>query len=335
MSLSSLEPRYWIHWARESQRSSEDEFITTAHRLRECSLFSDAGLAILLLRHPKKHIRISTMGHDLSHPNEIQLGEIGDTTGTDLLQLIKQGRFCVRLYNLNAQQDALAHLSRKLGREFDECVPGASTVDEEAFLEISSPKALDFLRVETLHQACWQIRGKRVMNVFPSRTPIVAPSTLDAVAAGEHNHPLYYEPAFDQHARIIEQSQGQMATCPALQPFSTVNADETCVVLTTRYQTHSSKLRTELHRVNLHLRRFIPVQDPDQSAALGGWLKQRIARFLPQKNVPPPTCSFFLNSNVHQRAESEKKRSPLFKADQTVPISVEGGPSISYISAET
>ncbi|MGI9471079.1 MAG: hypothetical protein ACR2NZ_06085 [Rubripirellula sp.] len=332
MSLSLLEPRYWMHWDPTAKPCLDEASLTTSHRLRECSLFTDDGLAALLSRHPRQDTRLTTMGHDLSHPTEIQYGEIGSASGRELLDLVRHGRLCLQLHNLCSRRDAIATLTRNLGREFDECF-GSQAQESGAFLEISSPQSLHYLHTECDHQVNWQIRGERTQKTYPATQPLVSSNTLDSIASGSHDHPLYYEPAFERHAQQVKQSAGWLSTTPALTPSLTVNSNELTVVLTTMHSTPRSTRLVHIHRANHFIRRFMPVRSPDRTLAACRWLKRCLGRRIAPQTQQLPPITFQVNSR-NSLASNTKPFDRNGESGGIARVPIDTNPSLASIPAK-
>ena len=324
MSCSSLNPRYWMHWDPTVPSCVDESSIATTHRLGDSSQFGDSALAELLSRYPRSDVRLSKMGRTFEHPNELQLGECGALAGAELLDLIRTGRFCLKLLRIDTKRDALATLTRNLGQEVDECLKASFEVGT-ATLEISSPHAIHYLSVELTHQATWQIRGQRSIRLFADSDTIVNSNTKASIASGQHPQPLYYEPEFEVGSQAIEQSPGSLVSIPAWQPFLIKNSGDLSVVLTTRHQTQHTRRCVEIHRANAFLRRFVPVNPPHQTGSVSGWLKQRIGMRLPINPVADRPTTFAVTKDRIDHPEECTNRAASVTATQAVnaPIQIQ------------
>ena len=132
-----------MHWDPTERYCLDESSIATAHRLQECSLFRDDALAELLSRYPRTDIRVTTMGGTLAHPNELQDGNLGDLSGAELLYRIRFGRLRLQLLRLGAKRDALASLTRNLGREVDECLNSSFEMENATLTNIEGYQADD------------------------------------------------------------------------------------------------------------------------------------------------------------------------------------------------
>ncbi len=146
MKETSKGPLYLMRWDHSCDHRLGRDVVETTHRLAELPIFSDEGLAAILDRYPREALRVTTMGDNPAHPNQLQHGKLGGYSGFDMIDMIRRGRLCLRICSVATHHQALARIVQRLCSEMMECQPGLRTYDHDGDLEISSPTAMNVLR---------------------------------------------------------------------------------------------------------------------------------------------------------------------------------------------
>ena len=258
MQATSKGPRYLMRWNHSSDQRIGRDVVETTHRLGELPIFSDERLTAILDRCPRQALRVNTMGNNPAHPSHLQLGQLGGCSGSELIQMIRRGRLCVRICSVATHDEELGRIVQRLCGEMMECQPGLRTYGHDGDLEISSTGAMNYYGIDIQLNAAWQIRGTRTVWVYPTGSPFVHQRALQEVVASNESNPLYYEPAFEDQSLPLQQTAGSMLALPQHMPYRTVNDDGLSVTLTTKFVTRESERRNSIHCANHMLNRFFP-----------------------------------------------------------------------------
>ena len=238
------------------QRIGRD-VVETTHRLAELPIFSDEGLAAILDRYPREALRVNTMGNDPAHPSQLQHGKLGGYNGSELIQMIRRGRLCLRICSVATHDAELGRIIQRLCGEMMECQPGLRTHGHDGDLEISSPGAMNYYGIDIQLNAAWQILGTRTVWIYPCGNPFVHQRTLEEVV--DQKNPTRC--TMNQRLMISAAAATDIrkhARAPQHTPHRTVNNDGLSVMLTTKYVTRESQRRNSIHCANHMLNRFFP-----------------------------------------------------------------------------
>ena len=289
-----------MRWNHSSDQRIGRDVVETTHRLAELPIFSDEGLAAILDRYPREALRVNTMGNDPAHPSQLQHGKLGGYNGSELIQMIRRGRLCLRICSVATHDAELGRIIQRLCGEMMECQPGLRTHGHDGDLEISSPGAMNYYGIDIQLNAAWQILGTRTVWIYPCGNPFVHQRTLEEVVASKESNPLYYEPAFDDQALPLQQTSGSMLALPQHMPHRTVNNDGLSVMLTTKYVTRESQRRNSIHCANHMLNRFFPSDKRSiATSGLGPAAKRLLVRIagarLSDTSIQPIEPTFCVN----------------------------------------
>ncbi len=318
MSTSFAEPQYLMRWDPSNDPVACCDVVTAGHRLTELSSFSDTGLADLFDRYPSDETTVSTTGNHPAYPNQWQIGELGDHSGERLVGLIRQGRLVLHFHNLHQCPSPLAPITQRLQREWMECLPGLQTSGHRAGMVIASPTTMGYYTFESASAIHWQVRGTTRYWIYPRDDAFLSPRSVEDVLTGQRVDSVYFEPAMDDRAHIIDLEPGQMISLPQHTPYRTENVDGLCVSLQTNHLTKHDKRRNQIHVANRMLRNRLPFRF--QSTVDTGWsatIKRMIAC----------TASRNLSQTSIQRTVADRSRhiKPTFRVhadaiDGTAPL---------------
>ncbi len=294
-------PKYLLRWDHQCDQRLLRDVVSTTHRLAELSIFSDQGLASIIDRYPRDEMTVTTMGDNPAHPSELQFGTFDDHDGRVWIDMVRRGRLCLRLSNLARNSDLLGQIVQRLCGEMMECQPGLHTDSHEGDLWISSPYAIHYFGIDLQPTVRWQIRGHRQVSHYPVGQPFVSERDLEKIVSDGKARPLYYEPAFDQHATCCEQIPGDVLGLPLHTPYRIATSGTLSLTLTTKYQTRQSHRTTAVIRGNEQLNRWLPNQDHSVSVTgVKSVVKQSLSRLLGKPTPTIPTASFRVDPNASQ-----------------------------------
>ncbi len=303
MSQLSTTPKYLMRWDHQSDQRLLRDVVRTTHRLNELPIFSDEGLASLIDCYPAAAMIVTTMGDNPAHPSELRHGTFADHDGRQWIDMIRRGRLCLRLTGVARHHDALGDLVNRLCGEMMECQPGLHTDSHDGDLWITSPYAIHYLGIDLQPAVFWQIRGQRRVSHYPLAEPFLLQRDLEQTVAGNSTRPLYYEPAFEQHAQTEQQAPGDALGLPLHTPHRITTSGTLSLTLTTSYQTRQSRRRNEILRANDRLHRWLPNQNRsleiNNAKSLAKRLMVRLVdRFAAPCQISPPEASFRVDPNA-------------------------------------
>ncbi len=300
MKEASTGPLYLMRWDHSRDQRLGRDVVQTIHRLGELPVFSDEGLAAILDRYPREALQVVTMGNNPTHPSQLQLGKLGGYSGSELIEMIRRGRLCLRVCSVATHHPELARIVQRLCGEMMECQPGLRTYDHDGDLEISSPAAIKYYGIDIQPNVAWQIRGTRMAWVYPTGEPLVSRRTLETIVAANDSMPLHFEPAFDDLAQQFQQTSGSVLALPQHTPYRIVNDYDLGVTLTTKYMTRESERRNNAHRANHILNRFFPSDTRSvATSGFGSAAKRLFLRVAPNRltdtSIQPMDPTFCVN----------------------------------------
>ena len=136
-----------------------------AHHLHQSELFDDACLAALIDKYPRKWLQAFTMGTNPECRKDWAAVEIGEISGTEILQAVMRGRLWLNILNTQEVDARFKHLLDRLYDGLAEQCRGFSTLTRSGTLLVSSPGAQVYYHVDGPPNFLWHIRGeKRVMS---------------------------------------------------------------------------------------------------------------------------------------------------------------------------
>ncbi len=142
-----------------------------------------------------------------------------------------------------------------------ECQPGLHTDSHDGDLWITSPYVIHYFGIDREPNVFWQIRGHRKIAHYPLAEPFVLNQTLEQIVARGQTRPIYFEPAFDKQAHLVEQVPGDVLGLPLHTPYRVATSGTLSLTLTTKYQTRQTNRQIEVLSANQRLNRWMPNQN--------------------------------------------------------------------------
>lgn len=329
-------PRFLLHWEHQCDQRLLRDVVRVDHRLGQLAIFSDSGLADLLDHYPKSAMIVTTMGHTPEHPSELRRGAFEQYDGRHWIEMIRRGRLCLRLTNVCRHSQYLGEIVQRLSAEMMECQPGLHTDSHDGDLWLQSPYTIQYYDIDRIPNVSYQIRGGRRVLHYPLAEPFVLDRTLEKIAAGIHPLPLYFEPAFDQHAELVDQIPGSALGLPMHTPYRATTCGTLSVMLTTRYQSRQTHRRLQVLTANERINRWNSNQSRSTDTdGLRPLAKRMIGRLLQPANDPPkPTLApaFRVDPDAPE-CVGELNTTPFETNDQVDPTTVPIFPGLSAQSA--
>lgn len=252
----------FTNWTAETTRGWGAQVSHLTHRLHESELFSDAALARLIEKAPRRNYHVCTMsttGHDARAWRD---GEIVGLSGEEVLECVRRGHLWINVQRLPEIDPAYGALLDAIFAEVEGRVPGLETFKRQMTFLISSPKAQVYYHCDVPGQTLWQLRGSKRVYVYPNTEPFLQPETMENIILGTQQEEAPYDPSFDEHATIIDLQPGEMLHWPLNAPHRIVNHDVVNVSMTTEYWTKAIRDSYAVHYANGILRRNLGVRSP-------------------------------------------------------------------------
>jgi hypothetical protein len=228
------------NWQSHHQKLFGEHSLQLSHSLAESELFSDAALARLIEQSPREKYHVNYSQKTPGNPPKRREGEIRDLSGSDVLDVVKNGNIWI---NLTAPADVDPRYGALLDAiydEFEDRVPGFHSYKRRLTILISSPNVSVKYHSDVPGQSLWQVRGEKKLYVYPAKAPFISQPALEKLILGQlRETDMPYEPWFDDYAEIHDLTPGQMIHWPLNGPHRVVNGNMLNVSFTTEHWTDS------------------------------------------------------------------------------------------------
>lgn len=225
------------------------------HRLAECELFTDPSLERLLDNYPRDSLHITTMGERFEDGGW-QTGRVGERSGKEILQAIRNGHLWLNVKHLHVHDRSLGRLLDDLYEELQQCWQARVPRWRAGTLLLSSPTAFVHYHADSVPNILWHIRGQKRVYVYPVDDPELAPpDALERICAGQQDEALPHRSSFDQKAQIVDLEPGQAVAWPQNSPHRVENLAGMNVSLSTEHLNSAARRLVNVRRANRLLRR--------------------------------------------------------------------------------
>ena len=128
-------------------------------------------------------------------------------------------------------------------------------LNREAFIFLSSPGSVTPFHMDPEHNILLQIRGEKVMTVFPAGDPELVPAVQsETFHAGGHRN-LNWRDDFRERGTAVKLLPGDAIHVPVKAPHFVENGAAVSVSLSVTWRSERSVAESELHGLNALLRR--------------------------------------------------------------------------------
>ncbi len=249
-----------------------------AHGLSRDPLFTDAGLAELLDRYPREDVGVYTMGEG---PDSWRRGRLGDISGSELVQAVKDGNLWLNLRGSSARDAYLGAMNRRIFGELTRALPGFAPFRTDLALLISSPGARVSYHLDVPRVMLFHVRGRKRVFVYPREAPYIAAQDLERVVTGATTEAIPYDHGFDAGAQVFDLDPGDMLSWPQNGPHRIENGPDLNVSLSVEYMTPAALMRANAVLANAWLRERSGYDGGLEARPGPGWLpKFALARLL-------------------------------------------------------
>ena len=243
-------------WNDTHTRDYGNTLVHIGHRLHLSPLFTDAAIERLIETYPREHYDLHTMAPSAHDSTSWREGDIGDSTGREVMEAIRNGQIWLNLRKVMKVSRPYAEILERMFAEIEAHVPGLRTYKHNFGILISSPKAQVFYHSDIPGQSLWQIRGHKRVYLYPNVEPFLPQEGLEAIVLNEADEQdLPYHPSYDEAAAVVDLQPGEMLHWPLNAPHRVVNLDTLNVSITTEHYTTEIRNAYVVNYANGILRR--------------------------------------------------------------------------------
>ena len=223
-------------WQEKHSLLFDRQNIKLNHRLRETGLFTEEAIGRLIEKASAKQYTLNTMGHDKG-VNEWRHGEIGELSGQDVINTIRNGRVWLNVFRIMDIDPAYDRVLNQIFDEFEMLVPSLNTYNRNITLLISSPNIQVYYHADIQGQSLWQLEGKKRVYVYPVCDALLSEQSIEKILMHETEEEVPYQSWFDEYAAVHDLEPGQMMHWPLFGPHRVENHDCLNISVTTEHWT--------------------------------------------------------------------------------------------------
>ncbi len=247
------------------------------HNFADNILFTDGQLALLIdlaREHGPQHYTLGALNED-GYGDKWQNGVIGDMSGADVLQAIKNGRLWLQLQGLREMAPHYHSIAEEAFRQLKQANKDFSYHNLTSNLLISSPAARVLCHLDCAEVILWHIRGrKRVYLYDMDKIEFCADETIEKVILRESEEEIAYRREWDEVASIYDLEPGQAANWPHFWPHRVDNISDLNVSLQTEFYSKKGIREYGIRFANGLLRRRAGITPaPVKTTGLGALAK--------------------------------------------------------------
>jgi len=233
------------------------------HNLANNPLFNDDNLADLIdlaRKNGPQHYTLGALNED-GYGDKWQNGVIGDMSGTDVLQAVKNGRLWLQLQGLREIAPHYHAVTEDAFSQLKQANDQFSYHNVTSNLLISSPGARVLCHLDCAEVILWHIRGrKRVYLYDMDKIAFSADETIEKVILRESEEEIAYRPEWDDVASIYELEPGQAVNWPHFWPHRVDNISGLNVSLQTEFYSNKGIREYGVRFTNGLLRRRVGIK---------------------------------------------------------------------------
>lgn len=230
-----------------------DRHVVLHHKLVDHPLLTQAAIAALAERLPEDQVEYNL--------GQLPLGITAEETPGNALSIADT----IRTIGENGSWLVLKNVERDptYGALLDEALAPLAPIVErttgpmqhrEAFLFLTSPDSVTPFHMDPEHNILLQIRGSKVMTVFPaSDNSLVPPEKSEHFHQGGHRN-LVWEEGFAAKGTHVQLAPGDAILVPVKAPHFVHNGDAVSISFSITWRSERSVAESELHSLNRLLR---------------------------------------------------------------------------------
>lgn len=223
------------------------------HQYHDLDLSSDESLIQLLDTYPREWLQCFTMGYNPEDYTEWKAVHIGNSSGKEILEAIKKGRFWVNIINIDKGSKVFDKLISSIYQKLNANCPYLKTAKAGySALILSSPGIQVYYHIDAEANMLWHFRGQKKLWVYPRNEKFSPQKELEKVVAHERDEDMPYKKEYDKHAVSFEINGGDVLSWPMHSPHRVENLSFN-VSLTTSYTSNQTRRVNGVHSANYFL----------------------------------------------------------------------------------
>ena len=264
--VSAMSDPIITNWDAENIAAFGARPLKFKHRAHLSPLFSDETLAQLIERSPRENYYVNTMDIASQDRRTRREGEIGDLSGKQVLEAVRNGHIWILLLFPERAVSGYGDLLEQIYDEIHEHVPALKIMKKKLSILISSPDIPVFYHCDLAGQTLWQVRGQKTVYVYPNHAPYLPQPNLEKIVLNEaHEISLPYQREWDSTADVFTIEPGDMLHWPLNAPHRIQNASCVNVSFTTEHTTPEVRRTYVVNYGNGILRRVAGLEHLSQT----------------------------------------------------------------------
>lgn len=216
--------------------------VSFQHQFNQNGMFEDEPLAALIELARDLGPDYYTLGslNDDGYGDKWQTGILGEMSGHEVLEAIRNGRLWLQLQQLKEVAPEHHELAEQAFRELKQSNPGFSYHKLTSNILISSPSARVLCHLDCAEVILWHIRGRKRVYLYDlTKKEFANEQTIEKVIMRETEEEIPFDPDWDGDAQVYDLEPGQAVNWPHFWPHRVDNLEGLNVSLQTEF--YSSK----------------------------------------------------------------------------------------------
>ncbi len=242
----------------ENARGLTQKETLLGHNFAENPLFGDEKLTELIDLARQTGPQYYTLGalNEDGYGDKWQNGVIGDMSGKDVLEAIKNGRLWLQLQGLREIAPHYHGVAEEGFKQLKQANNKFSYHNLTSNLLISSPEAKVLCHLDCAEVILWHIRGRKRVYLYDlDKVEFSADETIEKVILRESEEEIAYRPEWDDVASVYDLEPGQAANWPHFWPHRVDNISGLNVSLQTEFYSNNGMREYGIRFANGLLRR--------------------------------------------------------------------------------
>ncbi|MEM9704377.1 MAG: cupin-like domain-containing protein, partial [Planctomycetota bacterium] len=172
----------------------------------------------------------------------------------DILEALKKGRLWLNMRQVLDHQPEAAAAINRLYDDLEAACPGFQATRRSANILVSSPGAMVYYHIDVPQNILWHVSGEKRVWAYPKRLADTPHEELEAIIAVKKEEDSAYEPAWDEHAFVVDLKPGEWITWPQNTPHRVVNQVGLNISISTEHYTPRAFKYVRAHRANRMLK---------------------------------------------------------------------------------
>ncbi|MCF6191395.1 MAG: hypothetical protein L3J51_13050 [Cocleimonas sp.] len=208
-------------WDKDAYNNFGKKLQCLQHQL---DLVDDDSLTKLLDEYPRKWLQCFTMGYNPEDYSEWKAVHIEKSTGKEILDAVKKGRFWINIINIDKADERFATVIEKIYTKIAENSGHLKDIKcGYSALLLSSPGIQVYYHLDAEANMLWHLKGEKKIWVYPKDSKFSPQDELEKVVAQEKDEDLPYKRHFDDSAKCFVLQAGDVISWPIHSPHRVEN----------------------------------------------------------------------------------------------------------------